>query len=506
MLPQTAIFLTLSCVVLKGSVSAHHPPSPPKITASSPLLLTSHLSPLTSLCLFPSPSSFTPLARRDARDGLFALLVLLTTSTLCTVLVQLWLSTLLPFTFSPPAFLSGFLLSLSYLLLLPSIRLLGLSSLILHHLLSSLTSSLTLYGAGQLAILGYDYDAGASMRSSDVILTTIIAASAATCIMVAISNKVWADHDALHRTAQKGQGQGGWTLQEPPTRVRLTSAHHPPLTFETSGPYALHIERKESANDAVDLHPPSSSSSRGTRALLSSPLSPLSSLHSSSLLPLDKAAVAGWLRQWVKQTQLSSPPVRLSVGFACTAASAVLSSTHLLPLYATQKAGLLRLLPLTPYTISLHLGLLSSFVCLSAVVSLCRRTLPVVPRSIVLPSIAAGVALSLSSYFLLSHMPAHAAGDWSWLYYSQESDLLEMLMSAVPMVVVTACAWMVWREHQMQVRVDEGRGGAGGRDGRDEEDAGGGGRRGEGREGGGTEEGIGWGNRSGCGCRGEEDG
>jgi hypothetical protein len=196
-----------------------------------------------------------------------------------------------------------------------------------------------------------------------------------------------------------------------------------------------------------------SSSGKGRESPLSPSLS--ATLTSSSMLPFEWARRAEWARAILSSKySLSSPSLRLSAGFLCTFVSAALSSAHLLPLYATQKAGLLRLLPLTPYVLSLNVGLLSCTLGLALLVSLSRRAVPAFTPSIIVPSILCGVALSLSSYFLSSYMPSNAGTDFSWYYYSEESDALAMAWFAVPLLVITTAAWMVWREHQITAKVD----------------------------------------------------
>ena len=461
MLQQTAIFLTLCSLVLKGVVSAQQRPPP-----VPPPPFTTHSLTRCSAALRVSAFRFTPLARADARDGLCSLLLLLTTSAVSTVVLQLFLSTLLPFSFSWPAFLSGVLLSLSTLLLVPAIRLLGLSSLVLHQLTASVTSNLTAYGAGQWAVLGYDYDAGATMHVSDIALSTVIGSSAMVCMVVAISNRLWAE-DAARTLGGKAVTErsrlavDGRPLHATPrltdaaTRRRITSADCPPLTFETnSGPqsYAIDDDDCDALGDiVVEHHPPRVLSLQPDkrRPLLSS-----SSVRSSSLLPVDRAALMRWAQALTSVVRLQTPSVRLAVGCVCAIASAVLSSVHLLPIYATQRAGLLRLLPLTPYLSSIHIGLLSSSAVFVLLISLCRRSAPSARPSLVAPTVLCGVALSLSSYFLSSYMPSQAAASFSWYYYSLDSDVLAMAWYAVPMAVVTAAAWLVWKEQQLPTTTD----------------------------------------------------
>ena len=394
------------------------------------------------VCVLLQGALFTPLVLARGIRCITALLLLLASASLCTLSVQLLSGSLSTATFSLPAFSSGLLLALALLLLAPSILLLGLSSLLLVSLLSSFLSTCLLYLYSRVPLLGFEYDADGALHFSAFVLTTLVGGCAIGCLLVAIAGRLTAEEE--QRTSNKESAV---------------------LARAQSGNDEAYVDI-DSLQQAEEEDGPSEQFSLNQQPTSSLPTAPsaFSGFSSSTLCWPLPISVSSLLKAALSSHHLSKASVRLSLGFVTCLLSSLLYCLHLVPIYATQRDGVLRIISLNPYILSLHLGLASLILTVCPLILYAASSLSKRGQSVLLsPMLTVGCCVcgGLSGFvywWLLGYMPAHShiqvgavIAEYEWYFYSIGSDALTVASWSAPRFTLTALAWAVSKEHRIPI-------------------------------------------------------
>ena len=389
------------------------------------------------VCVLLQGGVFTPLVRARGLHCVTALLILLASSSLTTLTIQLASGSLDTATFSLPAFYSGLLLAFSALLLAPSILFLGLSSVLLISLLSSFLSTCLLYFYASVPLLGFEYDADGALHFSAFVLTTLVGACGIGCLLVAVAGRLTSEEEE-------------WTSKESEARVSRAV-----LSSEDSYVDIDSLEAEEERpSERYSLN----------HQLTSSHSTASSTFSSSALCWPFSTSIPSALAAALSPRHFSRASVRLGVGFVTCALSALLYCVHLLPIYATQRDGILRMLSLDPYLLSIQLGLLLVTCTVCPFVLYTARTLTRHRQSVLLsPLLTGGCCLGGAVagavyWWTLGYMPAHAhidkdslVSEYEWYFYSIATDALVVAAQSVPRFTLTALAWAVAKEHRVPI-------------------------------------------------------
>ena len=392
-------------------------------------------------CVLVQGAVLAPLVRARGIRCITALLLIIASASLTTLTIQFVAGSLTPATFSLPAFYSGLLLASALLLLVPSVLLLGLSSLLLVSLLSSFLSTCLLYIYSCVPVLGFEYDADSALHFSALVLSTLVGACGIGCLLVAVAGRL---------TSEEG---------EQPSKAEAL----PVIGAETSDDDA-YVDIDTLQTEEVQV---SEQYSLNHQTVSTSPALqfPFSSFSSSTLcwpLSISFPSVATLVS--MSSRQLSRASVRLGVGFVTSLLSALLYCLHLIPIYATQRAGVLRMISLDPYLLSIHLGLcIVAFTVCPLLLYTYRALYPQGQSLFLSPRLTGGCCLGgalagVVYWWSLGYMPAHAhigkdalVAEYEWYFYSSGSDALAVAAQTVPRITLTALAWAVAKEHKVPV-------------------------------------------------------
>ena len=409
MLIPTAVFVWIVCVLLQGGV-------------------------------------FTPLVRARGIQIITALLVILAAASLTTLNIQLAAGSITSATFSLPAFYSGLLLACSLLLLAPSILLLGLSSLLLISLLSSFLSTCLLYIYSRVPVLGFEYDADGALHFSAFVLTTLVGACGIGCLLVAVAGRLTSEEE--ERTTKE--------------EALLASRAEAIGADEYVDIDSLQQADDETSTEQYSLNQQPISARRSS----SSSSTFFSSFSSSTLCWPFSLSAPSMLLFAMSSRHLSRASIRLSVGFATCLLSALLYCLHLVPIYATKRDGILRMISLDPYLLSIHIGLVFvTFTICPAILfiahSRSQQHLPLwLSAKLTVGCCAGGAVAGFVYWWVMGYMPAHShigvdevVAEYEWYFYSAGSDALVVAAQSVPRFTLTALAWAVAKEHKVSVPV-----------------------------------------------------
>ena len=380
----------------------------------------------TAVCLWVScvlleGAIFTPLAKTRGVYSIAALLLLLSSSSLATLLLQLISSSFLDAFFSLPAFCSGLCLAVAALLLLLSVQLFGLSSLLLASLFASLMSTCLSFIYSRISVLGHEYNADASLHLSAFVLSILVGGCGVGCLLIVIASRLSAQLTA------SGCGLNGAQEDERDEDVFPNSDRQ----IEEKTP---EMPNDEHTVNQDPLHRVPSSFS-----------STVSWYHNSyCCLRISVQSI-------LSSPRLSKPSVHLAAGFACSLLSALLYNIHLVPIYATQRNGILRMLPLEPYLLSLHLGLLlvlfTIYPLFILLLSHPSQGSVLLSPCLSLVCFVCGSLCGFIYWLLLSYMPGHSSvssesisADFGWYYYSAGSDALAVASLSIPRLTLTVLA------------------------------------------------------------------
>ena len=393
-------------------------------------------------CVLLQGTLFTPFVRARGIVCITALLLFLSSASLTTLIIQLASGSLASATFSLPGFCSGLLLALAVFFIAPSILLQGLSSLLLISLLSSFLSTWLLYIYSRVPILGFEYDADGALHFSAFVLSTLVGACGIGCLLVAVAGRL--------------------TLEEE-ERTKEEEALVATRTEASDGTACMGIDSLQQVTEDG----PSGQYSLNHQSTSSVPVTSPTylSFSPSTLCWPCSFSVPSTMRVAMSSQHLSRAWVRLSVSFVTCLLSALLYCLHLVPIYATQRDGVLRMLSLDPYLLFILLGLVTVTFTVCPAVLYISRTLSQQQRQpmflspvLTIGCCVCGALAGFVYWWMLGYMPAHShigkdtiVAEYEWYFYSAGSDVLTVAAQTIPRFTLTALAWAVAKEHKVPV-------------------------------------------------------
>ena len=394
-------------------------------------------------CSLVQGAALTPLVRARGVQCITALLLIVGSASFVTLTILLASGALSSASFSLPAFYSGLLLASSFLLLAPSILLLSLSALLLTSLLASFLSTCLLYSYSRLSVLGFEYDADGAMHFSALLLTTLIGACGIGCLLVAVAARLTAEEAQLPKYDEKED--------VPVPTAAVTSSEE---VYVDVGSMLTEGEETSGLGSGQRVH-----------ASINDSVAAFSSLSSSTLCPLAPCtipSISSMVLAVTSSHHFHSATTRLALGFVTSALSALLYCVHLVPVYATQRDGILRLISMDSYMLSIQLGLLALAFTVCPLVLRAADTLSQHALSFLLtPALTAaccvgGALAGVSYWWVLAYMPAHAfigkqniTPAYEWFFFSAGSDLFAVAAQSIPRFALTALAFAVSKEHKL---------------------------------------------------------